>query len=224
MRFLVLLFLASAPALMAGPCVIDTLNNYEALGATGCQVGGLTIKDFTYTFVSGDVTVADTSITVTPTLGLGLDLKFSSTGWNISTSGHSSKYVLAYTWDPGDIRSLEDVMNTSTPVFPGFAQITTDMCLDAAFTPGPTCSTSTASMLVSHNGITANTTAITNFSPTIGTLGVRNTILLDTTGGPGASSQFDSLENTLFVPEPSTLVSGLAALALMLGGLRAKRL
>jgi hypothetical protein len=206
---------------MAGPCVIGTLDQYEALGSVGCQFGGLTIKDFTYTQVGGDVLVADTSITVTPTMGLGLDLKFSSSAWNIPNPGHSSEYILAYTWDPGDIRSLEDVMNTSTPVFPGFAQITTDMCLDAAFTPGPACSTSTASMAVSHNGITANTFARTDFSPSIGILGVRNDILLNTLSG--GSSQFDSLENTLFTPEPSTLISGFAAFALMMGGLRAKR-
>ena len=71
------------------PCVTDTLFNYEALGATGCTIGALTVKNFVYNSLPGNtVTILDTAITVTPTVGPGgLDLNFFSNNFaTISTT------------------------------------------------------------------------------------------------------------------------------------------
>ena len=196
--------------LFAGPCVPDLLSNYEALGSGGCSVGPFNVKSFSYTLISSTVTIADTDITVTPIFGLGsFGLTFSSTKFDVSGTD-SAKYLLAYTWDPGTVRSLEDILNTSTPVAPGFAQISTDACVDAAFS-GASCSTFVDTIVVNHDGITPNLNASVAFSPTIGTVGIRNTIELDANG---ASSEFKDFSNILFVPEPSTVIGGLFAAAL----------
>ena len=214
MRFcgFVLLLVVAAPRMSATPCVTGLLSTYEALGATGCQLGGFTVKDFAYSAITTNVSILDTDITVTPVFGPdSFGLLFSSTAFNISGS-QFAHYLLAYTWDPGSIRSLEDILNTSTPVAPGIAKITTDACRDAAFV-GAVCGTTIDTLVVSHDGITPSLINSVNYSPTIGTIGIRNTIELDTNG---ASSQFDSFGNVVFVPEPSAAFGMLCACGAML--------
>src|SRR4051812_418580 len=99
-RCLCLMAFCAVPALSASLCVTDTLFNYEALGSSGCLIGGLTVKDFAYNFVSGVNTIPDTGITVTPSVAAGtLSLSFSSPDFFVSGTD-SAKYVLSYTWDP----------------------------------------------------------------------------------------------------------------------------
>jgi len=182
-------------------------------------MGPFTVKDFSYSSVSTNVAITDSDITVTPVFGPdSFGLLFSSTLWNISGS-QFAHYLLAYTWDPGSIRSLEDILNTSTPVAPGVAKITTDACRDAAFV-GAFCSTTVDTIVVSHDGITPNLVAAVNYSPPIGTIGIRNLIELDANG---ASSQFDSFSNTVFVPEAGSwlmVLGGLLVLVVRVRGLR----
>jgi hypothetical protein len=200
-RWIGLLAFCTAP-LLAGTCVVDTLANYVALGATGCQIGGLTVDNFNYSPVSGDVTIAASDITVTPSFTTGTwTLMFSSGDFNVS-GNDSAVYLLAYTWDPGDIRSLEDILNANSPVYPGLAEISTEDCEDAAFV-GSVCSTHTDTITVSDNGRTLISPASVSFSPTVGTLGILDTIELD---GNGQSSEFSSFENILATPEASTAV------------------
>jgi hypothetical protein len=218
-RCLCLLVICSAPGLAAAICATGTLASYEALGAGGCQIGSLTVNNFSYAMLSGTVTIPDTSITVTPSVVSNtLGLTFSSPLFSVSGTD-SAVYMLGYTWDPGDIRSLEDILNTNTPVFPGLARISTLACLDSAFS-GAICPTTTDLLVVSHNGIIANTPNTVTFSPPIGILGIRNTIETD---GNGASSEFTSFENVVTLPEPSTLASCLLFSLVMFGGLRLKR-
>ncbi len=211
-RGLTFLFvLAAAPGLFGSACVVDFLTNYEALGATGCQVGPFTVNNFSYTLVASTVNIPDTDITVTPVIGAGsFGLMFSSPDFDV-TGNDFARYLLAYTWDPGDIRSLEDVLNTSTPVFPGVATITTDACEDSAFT-GATCPTTDVTLVVFSNGNAATLTDTVGFSPGIGTVGIRDLIDMEANG---ASSEFTSFLNIVSTPEPSTLAEGLIALALI---------
>lgn len=219
-RWLSFLAICAAPGLAGTVCATGTLASYEALGSGGCQIGGLTVNNFSYAFVSGAVTIPDTSITVTPSIvGGTLGLTFSSSQFNVSGS-QSAVYLLTYTWDPGDIGSLEDILNGNSPVFPGFAQISTVDCEDAAFS-GATCPTTTDTVAVSDNGITLNSLNSVSFSPTIGTLGIRDTITLD---GNGASSEFTSFENQITTtPEPSAAAPCLLLGVLMVRRLRLKR-
>ncbi len=214
-----LLSVFGLPLLAAPMCVSTTLDVYEALGSGGCQIGGLVVKNFTYSFVSGSPVVPDTAVTVTPIVsGESLTLDFTSPDFTVSGST-STVYLLAYTWDPGDIRSLEDILNANSPVPPGFAQITTVDCRDAAFI-GSTCPTSTDTLIVNDDGITLNSPASVSFSPPVGILGIRNTIQLD---GNGASSEIGGFENRITLPEPSAALPLLLLAPLLLRRLRLKR-
>jgi len=219
MRWICLLALSIAPGFASSLCVTGTLASYEALGAGGCMIGSLTVDNFSYSFISGTVTIPDTSIIVTPTMGLdSVALTFASADFSVS-GADSAVYLLAYTWDPGDIRSLEDILNANSPVYPGLAQITTEDCEDAAFS-GSICPTSTDTIVVSDNGVVLNSPSSVSFSPPVGILGIRNTIELD---GNGASSEFASFENLLTVPEPSMLAPCLLVATLMLRRQRFQR-
>jgi hypothetical protein len=189
----------------------DFLSNYIALGATGCQVGSLTVDNFSFTTIASTVTILASNITVTPVVAANtVELSFTSPQFNISGSD-MAQYLLAYTWDPGDIRGMEDIMYANSPVFPGFASVTTLACKDAAFT-GAVCPTSTATLLVTDNGITANLMDSTTFSPPIGIVGVRNTLELDANG---ASSEIGGFSNLLTVPEPATWLTGILTLGFL---------
>ena len=213
------LFAVCSTSGLATPlCVTDTLANYIALGAGGCQVGGLTVVNFGYSYVSGDVSISDADITVTPSTGAFIGLKFSSSDFSVSGSD-SAGYQLSYTYDPGDIRSLEDILNATTPVFPGFAQITTEDCENSAFS-GAICPTTSDTFSVSDNGITLNSPASVTFSPPLSTLGILDTIELD---GNGASSEIAGFGSDLTVPEPSTAAPCLLLVALLLRRRRFQR-
>ncbi len=193
-----LLACAGAPRLSASLCVTDTLANYVA--SSGCTLGEFTLQGFTYMQISGTVTIPASSITVTPLISGDLrSLTFSSASFNLSFPD-SSVYLLGYTWDPGDIRSFEDILNANSPVFPGFATIDTSLCENAAFT-GATCANTIDTLQVTDNGISSTLTDTFVFSPGISIVGVRDRITLDATAG--GSSEIASFVNQIVVPEPS---------------------
>jgi|SRR6185437_16587523 len=198
-----LLTCAGAPRLSASLCVTDTLANYVA--SSGCSLGEFTLQGFSYAQISGTVTIPSSSITVTPLIsGNQLSLTFSSGSFNLSFPD-SSVYLLGYTWDPGDIRSFEDILNANSPTFPGFATIDTSLCENSAFT-GATCPNTIDPLQVTDNGISSTLTDTFDFSPTLSIVGVRDKITLDATAGSGAKSEFTSFTNQIVVPEPSAWV------------------
>jgi hypothetical protein len=210
-------------SLQAGPCVLGTLLSYEALGATGCTIGSLTVNGFAFGVLGssgGAVAVTDAQISVMPTNGPGVvALNFASTGFNVTGSG-SIQYLIAYTWDPhNDIQRMDDIMNLPSAVL-GFANVTTVGCLNAAFV-GSTCSTATATVTVFDNN---GTTQVSNSAATtpVQILGIRNTIDLEAKGG---SASFDSFTNEaeVPVPEPATWPTCAGALLLIGAHLRCLR-
>ena len=218
MRFLSILLLpALAAATAVAPrtaCVTDTLDNYIKLGSTGCQVGPLGVVDFVFTPLLGNnVTILASDVTVSPKApgpGYSLDItspKFTASGAEVV------KYLIGYTWDPGDIRSLDDILN-DPPTPPGFSSVTTVACLDAAFR-GNICPTSTITLSV-FDGIGVQLTALASFSPPVSTLGIRNTFDIEGGGADaGGSATIISFGNQSTVPEPATALTCLAALALL---------
>jgi hypothetical protein len=199
-------------------CSPGTFASYEALGSTGCTVGPFTVKDFSFTVLSGSGSVTDSTILVTPTNSALTvwGLNFASGGFSV-TGSESVQYLLAYTWDPtDDIQSLDDIMDPPFAVPLGFAKVTTDACLNAAFS-GPVCSTSTVSISVFQDGVSPQLFAAVSFSP-VPVLGIRNVIDLE---AKGASAGFDSLTNEVaIVPEPSTALTGLVMIILLAVRLR----
>ena len=213
-KLLAIAFLAGA-SLQADPvsCSPGTFASYEALAATGCTVGPFLVKDFFFSVLSGSGSVTDSTIFVTPTSSApGVwGLNFASDGF-VVTGSESVQYLVAYTWDPtDDIQSIDDILDPPFAVPPGFARVTTDACLNAAFS-GAVCSTSVVSISVVQDGISPQLFAAVSFSG-VPVVGVRNIIDLQANGG---SAGFDSLSNEVaIVPEPATGLSGIAILILL---------
>jgi hypothetical protein len=227
------LLIGVAPPLLATPfvpppaCVANALDQYLLLDPAGCSIGDeVAFSGFSFAVVStggGAIPVAASEIVVTPTAaGLASSLTFASTGFSV-TGTEFATYQIGYTIDPHPILSgFEDVLDVSSPVFPGLASITTDLCLGAAFT-GTSCLFPGASdaVQVFHNGIVAQLTDSTTFMP-LALVGVLNTVDLQANG---ASADFESVTNTVtIVPEPATwflIGSGLLCSRLLRRGARA---
>ncbi|HYZ24199.1 MAG TPA: hypothetical protein VE690_18770 [Rhodopila sp.] len=169
--------------------------------------------DFAFSVLAvggGALPVASSAVAVNPAkIGEDYLLTFSSAGFSVSGS-EFVRYLLAYTVDPHPILTFESSMEVDSPVFPGIASITTNLCLNAPFA-GAVCPTTTASVTVFDNGITSQPVQSVSFPP-INILGVRNEILLQANG---ASADFSSLTNKVgFVPEPAGwLLAGPALVA-----------
>src|SRR5690242_550866 len=115
-RVIFVLALFGAAVLQGAPmCTIGSLASYIALGAGGCMDGDNLVKDFSFpapVFGGGAVPVTAAAITVTPLPLSGPStngLKFSSPGWAVSGTGFV-EYVIGYTWDPHNIRSMDDLL------------------------------------------------------------------------------------------------------------------
>lgn len=216
---LVLAVLCAAAA-TAAPCVVNPLTTYISLGGTGCDLGPFTIKDFNFSVVTsggGATPIGASSITVTPlTAPLSYGFSFSSSGFSV-TGEQSVTYLLEYFWDPGPIRSLEDVLFAESPVAPGRAIVATTACLDAPFDFG-VCLTTPVFSTVFHYGAGNTYLSDTVDFPTVYLLGIRHEIILEANG---ASSDFSSFQSSvLLTPEPAWLLPGGL---LLLAGLRRLR-
>jgi hypothetical protein len=229
------LLLGVAPPLFATPfvlppaCVATTLDQYLLLDSAGCSIGDeVAFSGFNFAVVSaggGAIPIAASDIVVTPTAaGLASSLTFASTGFSVSGTEFAT-YQVGYTIDPHPILSgFEDVLDVSSPVFPGLVSITTDLCLGSAFT-GTSCLFPgvTDAVQVFHNGIAAQLVDNTTFTP-LALVGLLNTIALQANG---ASADFDRVTNTVsIVPEPTTWLligSGLLCSRLLRRGAHAGR-
>lgn len=197
------------PVARAGPCTIDTLANYIALGSGGCTVliagNKAAFTDFAFSMVSfsgGAVPVTAAGITVTPVIaGFEGGLNYASSGFSV-TAGQSIQYLLTYTIDdPPIIHGFDLEMFTDPPVFPGLAQIDSLECVGAAFV-GTSCSGTPKLNSVFDNG-TSSSHKDTEFFAAAITVGDRTTIKLDATSG--GSANFGSFNGLAIVPEPSSL-------------------
>lgn len=213
-RAIVVLLLLYSGVLFAAPlCTTGTLASYEALGSGGCISGQLLVKDFVFSVLAaggGADPIPDTAITVTPTSSAPgtFGLNFASAGFTV-TGARFIKYLIAYTWDSHDIRSMDDLLDIAvTP--PALVKITTDGCVGAAFI-GTSCPAFIDTVTVSDDGITPVLFDKVTFPPMpVPVLGIRNTIDLE---GNGASATFDSFTNEVTTPEPATWVIMCACLA-----------
>jgi hypothetical protein len=198
----------------ANVCVSgNTLDTYIALGATGCDFGGLIVKDFAFSVVSfggGDTPIADTDITVFLHSPVGgRQLEFLSTGFSV-TGTQFVNYLLAFTWDPsGDMRNASDILD------PGDADIVTDLCIGTAFV-GAFCGGTPASLHVFQGGGPSVLFDEVNF-PATGIVGVRNNIALTNNGN------FVSIWNGVLIPEPASAAPAAAGLLMLAALLRRAR-
>jgi hypothetical protein len=212
--------LLAATAQPAPPCVPGTLASYLALPGEGCTISDdVSVMDFDFEVIDvNGVPLTPDEIDVTPVFGRinRYGLLLSSDRFSV-TGDEFARYRIDYVFDPTDIRSLEDVMGTLTPVAPGTATVDTFVCKGAPF--GPECTTETLQITVFHRGTEFDLQDSTLIDPPQRIVGVRHVIDLQANG---ASADFRSLENAVFVvPEPATWMLMLGGSALL--ALRARR-
>ncbi len=205
LRWVFVCALSTAVAAATPACVPGSFASYVALGAGGCTMGPFTVNDFGFIVNSGPTPA---TIGVIPTTGTQMMLAFSFTGASVSGSA-SANYTLTYNWDPGDIRSLGDILNDPV-VSPGNTTVTSVDCENSPFV-GVTCPTTTDTVVVSDNGVTLNSPHQVNFAEgAVTSAGMMVTIALN--GNGSGSADITGLTGVLTTPEPSTL-----ALCLLFG-------
>ena len=191
-------------------CVAASLAQYLALGPAGCSVGEVAFNNFSFqvlAFGGGAVPIGAGDIRVTPVAhGEQYSLSFSSAGFRVVGTQFVT-YLLAYSIDPHPIIiTIHDEMETETPVFPGLASITTDLCVGRPFVEGSCLPPGMlASMNVFHNGMAFRLRDSVTFASPQADIGVRNFISL--LGNGTGSADFTRLTNgVVVVPEPATWI------------------
>lgn len=224
------------PLAWAAPCSSDSLAAYVGL-TNGCTIGTaptFTFSNFAFSVLNvagGPTVLTPSQIMVTPTYKSAegaLELTFSSSGFSVG-GGQMVQYLISYTVDPPppEVIRFDLSFATDPPVYPGIAQVNTNLCVYALFN-GTACNGTPANLTVFDNGMMSQFSDTTpNFSPVAILLGVQDSILLD--GDATASASFTSFENTSFiigqVPEPATAVLcglGVALLLLLMRQTRTK--
>jgi hypothetical protein len=214
------LVFALAAAAYGGPLCVPgaSLASYEALGPAGCVIDPaipLSAGGFSYSVLSSSgagVVTPDTNIFVTPLILGPLDFRIEFTSGAFDVSGSDFvDYQIGFTWDPPVIRSADDLNDPVVP--PGLAQVATTLCLGAAFT-GSSCSTSTAALTVSDNGISPVLTQSVSFAE-VPILGVLND--LDLSGGGSGSAEITGFSNDIsLAPEPAALPMAAGGLLILI--------
>ena len=217
-----LLGLLFAPRLFGTACAVDTLANYVLLGATGCTIATgseqVVVNDFAFSVAAmsvGLTPLTSAQITVTPAFtGSKWQVFFTSGGFFVSGS-QFVKYDIGFNWDPVVV-GAEDELNANTPVPPGTATVTTDLCNGQIFGGAlcPTTASPTNVLKVFSDGIPADAIPLA-YSPLVpqpdvnpGIIGVFNLLDLEANG---QSSEITGFADDLVTPEPATWLLVMAA-------------
>ncbi len=213
----------------AAQCVVGTFSAYEALGATGCEIGGVNFSyfDLLVTTVVNANNIGAGQIIVTPLDGLnGPQLNFSA-NWGASGLAASYLATLSFraTTTGGSIYLSSSNLTTdvSRTGLAGIASVAEVNCLGGLLNPGGT--------LCLGGGITATGTAIasllnTNVAASIGPFNNHVTMVdvvkvISLTGAIGSSASINNITESFgtSVPEPSSMLL-ISGAMLVLGGLR----
>jgi hypothetical protein len=196
-----------AEACPAGP---SPLSVYTALGPEGCTVSGnVKVMDFSFTLdEASTVAIGEDDITVEPLVlgSIEFGLRFNYGGFTV-TGSDLLRFTIEYVWDPSDIRTVEDVLETNSPVFPGEARVDTQVCPGSGFP----CTSQVLRMFVQDNGMIQKHFDSVSIIPPQTVVGLRNTFTLDanTTG----SADFAAFQNQItLIPEPATSLMAAAGL------------
>ncbi len=234
MRSLLLVFLSFIIPVSAqiAPCVEQSLSAY--LGTECTFYGGvLTAKGFFFdadSFGTDAILATAGDILVTPPVGGSSGFEFTSSLFALS-EGQRAVYQLHYIVDPPPpvFPGFEDFMYTRTPVAPGFAHLTTELCAGGTFGAPPVFGESSEpfcqgtgliyrQLEVFHRGTgTGNQLFDSITFPTLQNfIDVRN--FLELNAADGGSSSLDGFGNrTLVSPEPGAfLLAGAGLVVLML--------
>jgi hypothetical protein len=225
--FAALLFAAaSLSTAMATPCATGTIASYVAAAGSGCDLGALIYKDFSFSVVSssgGAVAALDTEVFVSPTLvGADAGIGITSNKFSVPTGG-SITYKIGYLIDPPPIiggQSLEmsalDGLGGSNGVF-----------IDQFFCPGDTIVdqfTCSADVQPKHQQVFFdNSTSQLTTSQTFANTNMVGVLLFITIDGTDGATGFAGVSSGTGVdaPEPlSMALTGSGLLGLLLAARR----
>ncbi|MDZ4799252.1 MAG: PEP-CTERM sorting domain-containing protein [Bryobacteraceae bacterium] len=222
-QLLYISILVVSPAALAAPiaCAPASVAIYTQQ-SEGCAVGAFTLKNFAWSSVqdTGYIPVSAADVLVTPMFTpSSVGVAFTSSAFSVTGSGKIRAF-LDYTVDPPPpiLDDLNLEMDANSPVAPGVARITANICIGGLFRNS--C----------ENGI-VRTLTVEHFGP-----GNPDNVLFDTEQFPspvnmvdvrttielyanGASSQIDgygTITNAVSgdeTPEPSTAALALSGLA-----------
>ena len=223
MKKTICLALMGSWSLAAAPCTTAPLSTYTVTGFN-CTLDLFTFKDFLFAVPAsiGVTPISASAINILPTVTNGsLGLTFSSQGFSVG-AGQSVTYEFRYNVDPPPdiIIESDDQLNSNTPVFPGSADLVTNLCVGSQWIRTPSfCDPpgTTRTLHVFHNGTpTGNRLFDSTTFPAVNRIGYDNFLKLD--GGRNGSSSITGFENvtvTASVPEPASLGLFLAGAALL---------
>lgn len=223
--FLPLALIASAGYAFGAPvvCAPASVASYITQNE-GCTLGLFTLKNFAWSSVSDDgyVPVSATEVFVTPGATTGnVQVSFNSSAFEVFGNDKILAF-LDYVIDPAPpiLDDLDLSLDANSPVAPGNAKITADLCIGDFFINS--CRNGFVRTLVVQNlgdGNPANVSfASVKFPRPVNLVDVRTTIELNANG---ASSQIDGYGTTSStVPEPGTALAGAVAVALLLAARR----
>lgn len=192
--FVALLTLCASVGIGAPLCTTGTVVDYEALGATGCQIGDKLFYDFDYTGTGsgGATAIPADGVAVTPI-----------------TTPFNPGFIFNAAWSVGPGQTLDSMINYTVLVFPGGAAIK-DISVTMngyGVAPGGVVAvaetTTVGNLLLFANGGVQNLDSLT-FAPTMGPITVHKDISVNGNSGfatvSGVRNQFSE------VPEPATLI------------------
>ncbi len=213
-------------ATIADVCTPGTVETYVALGRVGCQAGVFSVKNFAFSSQAGDsfVPIAASDVNVNTVLvGNIVQVNFGSSRFDITGDQKISAF-LDYTIDPQP-PILDDMgfsFSAFSPVPPGFARLTADICAGALLINS--CQGGAFARLTLADFGTGNPnnvlSALFTFPNLVNLVDVR--LALDMQAN-GKSSQINGIGSvTHVVPEPSTFATLFGA-ALLGGVVKSRR-
>ena len=201
--------LLATPAVFAAPiaCTTATVDVYISQ-TEGCTLGIFTIKNFAWSSVGdeGYVPVSATSVLVTPTVTSdSVAVGFTSGAFSVSGNDKILAF-LDYTIDPPPpiLDDLNLEMEANTPVPPGYARITANICIGGLFSNS--CAGGLVRTLIVQNFGAGNPSNIPfdseQFPEPVNLIDIRTTIELNANG---ASSQITGYGTTTTATDGSVV-------------------
>ena len=212
-------------ATIAAVCTPGSLDTFIALGASGCEVGAFSVKNFSFSSQSGDnfVQVAPSDVDVNAALvGGSVQVNFGSDKFDITGDQRISAF-LDYTIDPQPpiLDDMGIAFSAFSPVAPGFARLSADICAGGLLSNS--CQGGAFARLdladFGHGNPNNVLSALFKFPNPVSLVDVRLSLDMQANG---ASSQIDGIGTvTDVVPEPSTFATVFGAA--LLGGVAGLR-
>jgi hypothetical protein len=201
---------------LAAPlCVAGTLDDYVALGPTGCMLGAATVADFTAAVLLPSAEgIPSNSVVVTPTPGIGLEFGVTQS----AAAGELFDLLIGFTLSGPALGSAFLSMAGSAATGDGNVTAIQDLCVGGDFAgadPGTPCAGAIETLIVAQDAIGLVSPDTREFAPAT-FFDVFVDITVD--GGLAGTSALDGSITTVFqpsVPEPAAIVllsAGLAGL------------